>query len=414
VKSNVRRFDRITDWKLSPRFLFNPLKILPHSLKKLRMLASRVRPALHGIALCTVGELFGGVERHVLGLISELQALEFRPTLLVFHDSELATQARQQGIEPIILLNRNRSLLQTSRRIASLLKQRRIGVVHVHGYKAMVFCSVARQWHRFAMVRTEHGLPELMTDSTISALRARLYHLLDEAATRITGTTVCYVTEELKDYHCHRRASLPTIVIPNGVSPIDRRRLQRPAEFPENAFNLVAVGRLDKVKGFHIAITAAAVNSLPPNLHLHIVGAGPCESELRALAQDLGVSERVHFLGFRRNVYDFIAHCDALLMPSLHEGLPYTLLEGMALGTPIIASRVGGLAEVLQDEITALLVPPSDVGSLAHAILRLHDSPALRLDLGAQAQRVQQARYSLKAMTESYLGIYRALLANGS
>jgi glycosyltransferase involved in cell wall biosynthesis len=122
----------------------------------------------------------------------------------------------------------------------------------------------------------------------------------------------------------------------------------------------------------------------------------------------------VHFLGFRRNVYDFIAHCDALLMPSLHEGLPYTLLEGMALGTPIIASRVGGLAEVLQDEITALLVPPSDVGSLAHAILRLHDSPALRLDLGAQAQRVQQARYSLKAMTESYLGIYRALLANGS
>jgi len=134
-------------------------------------------------------------------LVSELQALEFRPALLLFHDSELAARARQQGIEPLILPNRNLSLLQTSRRIASVLKQRRIGVVHVHGYKAMVFCSVARQWHRFAMVRTEHGLPELMSGSTISALRARLYHLLDEAATRITGTTICYVTEELKAHH---------------------------------------------------------------------------------------------------------------------------------------------------------------------------------------------------------------------
>jgi len=86
----------------------------------------------------------------------------------------------------------------------------------------------------------------------------------------------------------------------------------------------------------------------------------------------------------------------------------------MALGTPIIASHVGGLAEVLQDEVTALLVPPCDVGSLAHAILRIHDSPTLRLTLGAQAQRIQQARYSLKAMSESYLGIYRARLTNGA
>jgi glycosyltransferase involved in cell wall biosynthesis len=82
----------------------------------------------------------------------------------------------------------------------------------------------------------------------------------------------------------------------------------------------------------------------------------------------------------------------------------------MALGAPIIASQVGGLAEVLQDRVTALLVPPRDVQSLAHAILRLHDSPGLRLELGAQAQRVQRSQYSLEAMTASYVAIYRALL----
>ena len=374
------------------------------------MPASPIREAFRNIALCTVGELFGGVERHVLTLLDELQVLGFKPTLLLFNDGELAAQARQQGIEPLILPNRNLAMLQTSREIASVLKQRQIEVIHAHGYKAMVFCALARQWHRFAIVRTEHGLPELLTDSTVSALRARLYHLLDEGATRLTGATVCYVTEELKAHHGRGRAALPATVIPNGVSPMERGRLPRPEEFRENWFNLVAVGRIDRVKGFHVAVEA--VHSLPSNLHLHIVGTGPCESELRALASDRGVAERVHFLGFRRNVYDFVAHCDALVMPSLHEGLPYTLLEGMALAAPIIASRVGGLAEVLQDQFTALLVPPSDIQSLASAILRLHDSLALRLRLGAEAQRVQQAKYSLKGMTESYVRIYRTLAVN--
>jgi glycosyltransferase involved in cell wall biosynthesis len=387
---------------LSRNYVKPPIQLL--------MLARPVHAALHGVALCTVGELFGGVERHVLGLITELKARELNPVLLLFHDSELAAQARQQGVEPIILPNRNLSLLRTSRRLASILEQQRIGVVHVHGYKATVFCAVARQWLRFAMVRTEHGLPELMAGSPISALRTRLYHLLDKAATRRSGTTVCYVSEELKAHHRNAHAGLTTMVVPNGVSPIDRGRLQRPSEFRENWFNLALVGRLDAVKGLHIAIAAAATDVVPPDLHLHIVGVGPCESELRALAEELGISERVHFLGFRRDVYDFIAHCDALLMPSLHEGLPYTLLEGMALGAPIIASQVGGLAEVLQDRVTALLVPPRDVQSLAHAILRLHDSPGLRLELGAQAQRVQRSQYSLEAMTASYVAIYRALL----
>ena len=100
-------------------------------------------------------------------------------------------------------------------------------------------------------------------------------------------------------------------------------------------------------------------------------------------------------------------------MPSLHEGLPYTLLEAMALGVPIIASRVGGLAEVLQDNITALLTPPRDAASLALAIIRLHNDKGLCSRLGEEGRRLQQTKYSLEVMTESYLAIYRALLVNG-
>jgi glycosyltransferase involved in cell wall biosynthesis len=111
-------------------------------------------------------------------------------------------------------------------------------------------------------------------------------------------------------------------------------------------------------------------------------------------------------LGFRRNAYDYIAHCKVLLMPSLHEGLPYTLLEAMALGIPAVASRVGGLAEVIQDDATGILVPPRDVPALSAAIRRLHRDDALRVRLGEAARQLQRAQYSLEAMTGRYIQIY--------
>ncbi|MFO1431852.1 MAG: glycosyltransferase family 4 protein [Candidatus Competibacteraceae bacterium] len=369
--------------------------------------------SLQTVAICSVGELFGGVERHILGLLSGLRTQGITILLLLFHDGELAAQAREQGIEPIILLNRNRSLLTTSRQLAGILKQQQIRIVHVHGYKATVFCALARYWYAFTIVKTEHGLPEPMSGKPLQVLRDRSYHFLDSLATRLAGATVCYVTEELRTHYRRAHAGLHGRVIPNGVANIDRLQLQHPPELGEDWFNLTIVGRLDRVKGHHLAIEALAAPGLPPEAHLHIVGTGPCEAELRTLAETRDIAHRVHFLGFRRDVYGFIAHCHALLMPSLHEGLPYTLLEAMALGTPIIASRVGGLAEVLQDGVTALLVPTGDTAALAQAIIRLQSDLELRRCLGEQARRLQQARYSLEAMTARYLAVYQELLLSG-
>jgi glycosyltransferase involved in cell wall biosynthesis len=149
---------------------------------------------------------------------------------------------------------------------------------------------------------------------------------------------------------------------------------------------------------------------MPPSVHLHVIGTGPLEAGLRQLAQARGVAERVHFQGFRRNVFDYLAHCDALLVPSLHEGLPYTLLEAMALAKPIICSNVGGLAEVLEHDKTALLIPVAQPASIAAALRRLHDDRNTGQRLGAAALRVQQERYSLEAMVDAYIDVYRGVL----
>ena len=365
---------------------------------------------LQGIAICTVGELFGGVERHVLGMLQGLAAREIASMLVLFHDGELAAQAREQGIEPVVLSGSNRDLLTTSRRLAGILRQRRIGLVHAHGYKAVVHCAVARHWYPFALLKTEHGLPEIIAGKQLQTVRNRLYHLFDIAASRMASATVCYVTEELRAHYLGPQTRFGAKVIHNGIARIDPAQLKYPPEFVPGKFNLVIVGRLDEVKGHQFAIEAVAAQEVPKDVHLHIVGIGPAEAALQMLTKTRGVTSRVHFLGFRRNIYDYLAHADALLMPSLHEGLPYTLLEAMGLGKAIIASRVGGLAETLEDGSTALLIPPGDVEALARAIARLHSEPDLALRLGERARQVQEAQYSLNTMTDLYVALYRELL----
>lgn len=363
--------------------------------------------ATERVAICTVGELFGGVERHVLGVITGLAGQGIYVLLVLFHDGELAAQARAIGADLLILPNRNWGIYTTARRLAHILEESGIQVVHVHGYKAAVSCAIARSWYPFEIVKTEHGLPEPMSGAPIRAWRDLSYRLLDGVAMRAARASVCYVTEELRAHYRRTHKGLWTAVIPNGVESMERHQFPRPPELPEDRFNLVTVGRLELVKGQHLAIEAVAFKNVSPDVHLYILGEGPRRQELEALAGARGVPNRVHLLGFRRNVYDYIANCDGLLMPSLHEGLPYTLLESMALGVPVIASRVGGLAEVIQDGTTGILIRCDDVAALAAAVLRLHRDPALGARLGDAGQRLQRTRYSLNAMTAAYLEVYR-------
>lgn len=371
------------------------------------MLAADNTPLLKSVAICSVGELFGGVERHILGLLGGLQGHGIEVLLILFHDGELATQARSQGFEPVILPSQNWSLGATSRALARILRQQRVQIVHVHGYKATVFCALARLWYNFAMVKTEHGLPEPMVGRPLLVFRERLYHFLENVATRMTVATICYVTEDLRAHSAPHPAGLRVTIIPNGVADMDRAQFEHPPELHEDWFNLAIVGRLDTVKGHHVAIEALTTLAAPSNVHLHIIGVGPREAALRQLCERCSIMDRVHFLGFRRDVYNYIAHSDALLMPSLHEGLPYTLLEAMALGTPIIASRVGGLAEVLSDSDAGILVAPGDSAALAKAIVTLSSSLELQQRLRQNSQRLQRAKYSVGVMTDLYCGVYR-------
>ena len=140
-------------------------------------------------------------------------------------------------------------------------------------------------------------------------------------------------------------------------------------------------------KGYLVLLDAAraiADRGLP--LRIAAIGRGPLETTLRARHVELALGDRFKFLGQRDDVLELLAGVDAFVLPSLHEGLPVTLMEATSVGLPIVATSVGGIPQILEDQVDALLVPPGDPGALVEAMARLASDPELRERLGRRAK----------------------------
>jgi glycosyltransferase involved in cell wall biosynthesis len=147
-----------------------------------------------------------------------------------------------------------------------------------------------------------------------------------------------------------------------------------------------------------------------PELRIVIAGDGPERMQLESCAGQLNVSDLVRFTGHREDIYNILAALDLFVLPSLSEGVPMVILEAMSLGTPIVATRVGGVEEILRDNHTALLVPARDPGALALACGRLIDDQTLAQQLTRSAHELVVREYSAGVMTERVAKLYRSLL----
>lgn len=170
---------------------------------------------------------------------------------------------------------------------------------------------------------------------------------------------------------------------------------------------VLTAARLHSQKGHQYLLEAAA--RIPEALFL-FAGDGPERLHLEQQARELGVAERVRFLGQQAGIAELLANCDLFVLPSLYEGLPLTVLEAMAAAKPVIATAVGGTKEAVVDRVSGLLVPPGDPSSLAAAIARLLSDrrQAERLALAGNA-RVRQL-FSAEAMTRGTESVYEELL----
>jgi glycosyltransferase involved in cell wall biosynthesis len=216
------------------------------------------------------------------------------------------------------------------------------------------------------------------------------------------------------------------VVIRNGVDlmrfkePSQHDRVRRDLELPRGVPLVAVVSRLSRLKGLEQFLEAAAVvGRRSTGARFLVIGETPPHDpeyldELKNLAARLGIGDRVIFTGLRSDVPTLLAGVDVAVMPSLNEALSNALLESMAAGAPVVATRVGGTAEALVDGETGLLVPPDDVASLAGAVISLLEAPALASRLGRAARRSIVERFSVERMAETTERLYERLLTSAA
>lgn len=193
-------------------------------------------------------------------------------------------------------------------------------------------------------------------------------------------------------------------VIPNGVPPLDLDPPQRDIADP-----LVGViARFDPVKGVDVAIEAVARLG---GVHLDIAGDGRERPAIESLIDRLGVADRVRLLGYRADARHLLATFDVFVLASRLEGMSMSIIEAMLAGTPLVATDVGSIREVIEHEVTGLIVPPEDPEALAQAIRRLLDDPAWARDLADAARSVALDRFTAAANVASFESLYDRVLA---
>ncbi len=203
------------------------------------------------------------------------------------------------------------------------------------------------------------------------------------------------------------------LTVTNGIEgsryrcTVDQVAKRSELGLPVEAFVVGVTARIVREKGLTILLEAVhQLRARCPTLQVALAGSGVAEPELRSQAAALGLRDRVHFLGLRRDVPALLQVFDAYVLPSLREGLPLGILEAMAAARPIVASAIGGIGTAIQHEVSGLLVEAGQVDQLATAIERLVEQPEFARQLGAAAERTFNESFSAEAMTHRYQALY--------
>jgi glycosyltransferase involved in cell wall biosynthesis len=297
-------------------------------------------------------------------------------------------------------------------RLISLVRSRRPDVLHSHMVHANLMARALRLFLSIpVMIATIHNVYEG------GRLWMAAYRLTNRLVDRVTIVSQVAADRYLRERIIPREL---LSVVPNGVDP-DLFRNVSPAARPSlreslglnRRFVWLAVGRFEIAKDYPNMLRAfARIHEQQPDAVLLLVGRGSLQAETEVLVRELGLNGVVRFLGVRDDVPEVMSAADGYVMSSAWEGMPMVLLEAAAAGLPIVATRVGGNQEVVQEGINGFLVAPRDPEALASAMSRLASLPELeRLSMGAQGRELVRTHYALNLVAERWEDLYTEVLA---
>jgi glycosyltransferase involved in cell wall biosynthesis len=353
----------------------------------------------------------GGTERLVIEIVKQHAAVADSMVCCLEEPGAWAGELTRRGV-PVVSLGRTGGfeprLGYAIARLSSLHKR---DVLHCHHYSPFVYGQIGALLDgRVQVVFTEHGR---LSHAPPSWKR----RLVNPALGRLPAA-IFAVSEDLRGHMIAEGLPPGRVrVVHNGIdpgplaSPLSRRAARRALGIANDTPVVGTVGRLDQVKDLGTLIEAfALVRRSEPDARLVIIGDGSESTRLEECATELGARDGVLFVGHRDDARDLLAAFDMYANSSVYEGISLTILEAMAAGLPVVATRVGGTPEIIDDEHTGLLVPMQSPLELAAAIETLLASPSSCRSLGRAARHCVETRFSLQGMAARYLAAYRDAL----
>jgi sugar transferase (PEP-CTERM/EpsH1 system associated) len=350
-----------------------------------------------------------------VGIVKLLNALndDFEPVLVVLGKVYDALGLNTDKTRLIELGKGQGNDFSLIPRLKKIFKEVNPHMVHTHSWGTLVEGVLAAKWARVPIIiHGEHGT--FHKDFKRKWVQKIFFSLTDQ----ILSVSALLADQLSRDLGIKRTRILPIL---NGVDvqkfapdAAKRKQYREQWGFGQNDVLIGTVGRPMKVKNHQLMIRALKrLREQGYPVHFAIVGDTPLRSlkdELVALAQSLGVADRVHFLGFQSDVPGYLNMFDIFVLPSLSEGCSNVIQEAMATGLPIVASRVGGNPELVQDGETGLLFESNSVEALARALQTLLDDPQKAQALGNRALQRAREAFSLEKMVENYEALYYRLL----
>jgi glycosyltransferase involved in cell wall biosynthesis len=358
---------------------------------------------------------YGGGERYLELLFDRLDRARYRTLLISPEPGPFVERMKGRGVETHLVHLAPLFNPFALARLTRLLVQKRVTILQTHGARSNFYGRIAGRLAGVpVIISTVHNS---LKDYEVRSLRRWLYTFLLRLTLPLVHRIICVSQANRRDLieECPAVEEKAHIVY-NGVdlsafhAQIDGRKVWQELGITQGPV-LVTIARLTEQKGHcYLLQTLPDLLDTWPHLCCVFVGEGELYDALQRVAMDLGVERACRFVGVREDIANILAAADVFVLPSLSEGFPFVLLEALAMGRPVIASRVNGVPELIEEHKTGWLVPPRDPQALATAIRAVLNDPATASKMGAEGRAVVRKRFTANHMVADTTAIFDAAM----
>ena len=324
---------------------------------------------------------------------------------------QFVAEARRKKVNLTLLKQRmtiDPHLIIQARRV---IREHDINLIQTHGYKASAIGFFLKLLCRLPWIGCAHGFIE-------ESRKLRLYNRIDRLVLRRADRIVAVSNSMKALLTQHGIAAQKIRVIHNAIDPNETvpstsgKEIRQRYGLTSDQKVIGVIGRLNPEKGQMIFLRAMEKTARSfPGVKALIIGDGQDRAMLEGFCREKGLSDHVVFLGYQEEIADYYQALDLLVLPSLSEGLPNTVLEAMSFGVPVLATAVGGVPEIIQNG-NGMMVPPNDPGTLAERMIELLGDGALRQAIGLKGKNSLYPRFAPDSRVRQIVSLYEELLTD--